>query len=258
MSEQPAKTRRIKRGWMNLKVEKIFEETHDTKTFYLVDAEEGGRPFDFIAGQYLTFRFDSVSEKPIVRSYTMSGSPCQTEYVIFTVKRIPNGLISNWLCDTVRVGDTMRARGPIGKFCYDPTHDADHLFMVAGGSGVTPFISIIRESMHSLNQPGFPKSLNLLVAYRSREDLICWREIEEARAITGVNIAVTLTREDARNEGFWLGRPDEKMLERFIDSRYQNATFMTCGPQALMDLCIFHTKKREVDDDHIKTESFES
>ena len=58
-----ATTRRIKRGWMNLRVHEIFEETHDTKTFIFQDAEEGGRPYDFVAGQYLTFRYDTVAEK---------------------------------------------------------------------------------------------------------------------------------------------------------------------------------------------------
>ena len=61
MNDIATPPRRIKRGWMNLKVERIDEETWDTKTFILVDADEGGRPFDYTAGQYLTFRFDDVA-----------------------------------------------------------------------------------------------------------------------------------------------------------------------------------------------------
>src|SRR4051794_38726778 len=80
--------RRIKRGWMNLRVDRIVDETWDTRTFYLVDADEGGRAFDYTAGQYLTFRFDEVAEKPIVRSYTMSSSPNQDGFSAFTVKRV--------------------------------------------------------------------------------------------------------------------------------------------------------------------------
>ena len=56
--------RRVKRGWMNLKVIEVIEETHDTKTFVMIDADEGGRPWDYWAGQYLTFRFDDVGDKP--------------------------------------------------------------------------------------------------------------------------------------------------------------------------------------------------
>ena len=68
---------RRKKGWMNLKIDKIVEETWDTKTFFFTDADDGDRPFDYIAGQYLTFRYDGVSDKPVVRSYTMSSSACE-------------------------------------------------------------------------------------------------------------------------------------------------------------------------------------
>ena len=77
----PVQNRRIKRGWMNLKVSRVTQESPDTKTYYLIDAEDGGRQFDYIPGQYLTFRFDHIGPKPIVRSYTMSSSPNQKEEV---------------------------------------------------------------------------------------------------------------------------------------------------------------------------------
>ena len=80
--------RRVKRGWLNLKVTDVIDETHDTKTFIMVDGDEGGRPWDYWAGQYLTFRFDTVAEKPVVRSYTMSSSPNQGDFCAFTVKRV--------------------------------------------------------------------------------------------------------------------------------------------------------------------------
>ena len=107
----PTPDRRVKRGWMNLRVSHVIHETPDTDTFLMVDAEENKRAFDYIAGQYLTFRFDDVADKPIVRSYTMSSSPCQPDTVAFTVKRVEKGLISNWLCDNVRTGSILRARG---------------------------------------------------------------------------------------------------------------------------------------------------
>jgi ferredoxin-NADP reductase len=243
---------------MNLRVVEIFEETHDTKTFYMEDADEGGRPYDFIAGQYLTFRFDTVAEKPVVRSYTMSGSPCMADRSIFTVKRIPHGLISNWLCDEVKEGDILRARGPIGMFVWYPDKDATNLAMIAGGSGVTPFISIIREHAPHLGKAGSPTTLSLLVAYRSKLDLICWREIEELRAFPGVRIEVALTREDATGEGFWQGRPDEAMIARFFDGRYDNTTVMTCGPIPLMELTSSHCLRHGMAPERVKTESFES
>ncbi len=253
-----APTRRIKRGWMNLRVERIVDETWDTKTLYMVDAEEGGRPFDYVAAQYLTFRFDDIEAKPIVRSYTMSSSPCEAEYSAFTVKRVEGGRVSNWLCDAVKVGTILRARGPIGKFVYDHAHDSKHLVMVAGGSGVTPFVSILREYAPRLGSPGAPDSMTLLVSYRSLQDLICWKELQEARAFAKVNVHTTLSREDATQDGFWKGRVDDVLLERAIDGTYEKGTFMSCGPQAIMDMTVAHLKARGVADHRIKLESFES
>lgn len=256
MTDTP--TRRIKRGWMNLRVDKVVHDTHDTDTFILVDADEGGRPFDYVAGQYLTFRFDDVEAKPLVRSYTMSSSPCQADYSAFTVKRVEGGKISNWLCDNVKVGSILRARGPIGKFVYEPGKDRSHLFMVAGGSGVTPFVSIMREYVSKLGQPGAPKQVSLLVSYRSRKDLICWPDLQEIAAAKGAKVYTTLSREDVPEEGFWHGRISDEMLAKAIGGAYHDATFMTCGPQAIMDQTVAHLKAKGVDDAHVKTESFES
>lgn len=247
-------TRRIKRGWMNLKVTKVIDDTHDTKTFVMVDQDEGGRQFDYIAGQYLTFRFDDLGDKPLARSYTMSSSPCQPDWTAFTVKRVAGGLISNWLCDNVQVGTVLRARGPIGKFCFDPAKDRDHLFMVAAGSGVTPFVSIMREYMDKLGTPGAPKQMSLLVAYRSTKDLICWPDLMAISKVPGMKIYTTLTREHA--DGFWHGRPDALMFDRATGGHYTDKTFMTCGPQEMMDMVENHAVAQGSGVDHVKTESF--
>ncbi len=250
--------RRIKRGWMNLRVAEVVHDTHDTDTFILVDAEEGGRPFDYVAGQYLTFRFDEGFDKPLARSYTMSSSPVQGDYSAFTVKRVEGGRISNWLCDNVKVGSILRARGPIGKFVYEADKDHPHLFMVAGGSGVTPFVSIMREYAGRLGTPGAPQQMTLVVSYRSKVDLICWPDLQALATMPGCRVFTTLSREDATAEGFWYGRLSDEMLARAADGNYAATTYMTCGPTAIMDLTVDHMRRHGVADEHVKTESFES
>jgi ferredoxin-NADP reductase len=253
---QEATTPRRKKGWMNLKVTDIVDETWDTKTFYVEDADEGSCPFDYIAGQYLTFRFDDIAERPVARSYTMSSSPCQKTFAAVTVKRVPGGLVSNWLCDKVKVGDTLKARGPIGKFVYDASLCRPKLFMVGAGSGVTPFVSIMREYADKLGQPGAPQSMTLLVAYRSKEDLISWTELEAINKVPGCKVICTLTREDARSEGFLYGRPDEAMFAETMTGTYADTTYMTCGPDAMMNLVIDFTKRQGVPAEHAMMESF--
>jgi len=250
--------RRVKRGWMNLRVEQIIHETLDTDTFILTDAEEGGRVFDYIAGQYLTFRFDHVDTKPLVRSYTMSSSPCQVPHCAVTVKRVDGGKISNWLCDHVKVGDILRARGPIGKFVYDASADKKHLVMVAGGSGVTPFVSMLREYAQRLGQSDAPTQMTLVVSHRSKTDIICAADLAPLEKITGVKIITTLSREDLSGEGYWHGRLDDDKLACALAGTYGNATYMTCGPKAIMDLTVSHLQSAGVPEADIKLESFES
>ena len=248
-------SRRVKRGWMPLKIVDIVDETHDTKTFVFEDADEGGRPFDFDAGQYLTFRFDKIAVKPLVRSYTMSGSPMQKEQIFVTVKRVELGLVSNWMCDQLKVGDVLKARGPIGRFCFYPNQDSTHLFMIAGGSGVTPFKSILREFMAGT----FGASLEyvaLLVAYRSDLDLINWDVLSEVQKRNNADVKVALTRQE--KEGFLYGRPNEQMLCELFAGRYDEATVMTCGPEAIMELAVDHARRHGVSSERIKTESFSS
>lgn len=250
--------RRVKRGWMNLKVTQVLEETHDTKTFVMVDADEGGRPWDYWAGQYLTFRFDSIADKPVVRSYTMSSSPLQQDTCAFTVKRVEKGLISNWLCDQVKVGDVLRARGPIGRFIYEPEKDRQHLVMVAAGSGVTPFVSIMREFEDRVGSRGAPSRMSLLVSYRSRNDLILWEDLTRISQKPGCKVYVTLSRDSGAPQEFWQGRISREMIECVVGADFNQATFMSCGPTAIMDLTGEVAGSHGVASEQIKTESFES
>jgi ring-1,2-phenylacetyl-CoA epoxidase subunit PaaE len=250
--------RRVKRGWMNLRIERIDEDCHDTRTLFFSDADQGGRQFDYVAGQYLTFRFDDVSEKPLVRSYTMSSSPREADLIAVTVKEVEDPFISKILVRDSRVGQVLRARGPIGKFVFDSEADQDHLVMIAGGSGVTPFISILREYMDRLGQAGAPKKMSLLVSYRSKKDLILWNDIQTINKHQNCKIITTLSRENAEHEGFWFGRIHTEMIDRLLDGDYRQCTFMTCGPEAIMKTAVESARMRGVSEANIKTESFSS
>lgn len=258
--QQSKPTMRRKRGWMSMLVTDVEEESHDTKTFVFHDQEDGARAFDYIAGQYLTFRYDGLKDKPIVRSYTMSSSPSQQEGVRVTVKRVEGGLISNWMCDNLRPGSVLKARGPIGRFVFEPYKDHKRLIMVGAGSGVTPFVSIAREHAPHLGKVGHPDELHLIFSYRSRADLICWRDLDPIRLLPGVKITATLSREDV--EGFEHGRIDAVMLDKALaylsPEEKRSSTYMTCGPEALMDMVTSEMAAQGVASEHLKTESFES
>jgi NADH oxidoreductase Hcr len=78
----------------------------------IISVREGSRqPIVFRPGQFLTFRFCIAGEE-IVRSYSISFSAASTALISVMVKRIDGGLVSNWLFDSLQVGDTNEADGP--------------------------------------------------------------------------------------------------------------------------------------------------
>ena len=237
---------------MLLQVIEIVAETHDTKTFKFADAEAGGCQFDYHAGQYLTFRFDNFSGKSIARSYTMSSSPVLKDHVSITVKRTQGGKVSNWLYDNLKVGSVLRARGALGKFCYDAEIDKSHLFMIAGGSGVTPFLSISRHCM--LTDAPLPKTLSLLVSYRTTNDLIGWKELSIFAKSNKFNLHLTLTGE--AHPDYFHGRISSEILAKVIPTQKQDITFMLCGPSGMMQTVDAYLLRAGVDISNIKTESF--
>ncbi len=245
---------RIKRGWMELMVTDVVTETHDTKTFIFEDPLSGGRAFDYKAGQYWTFRYYDIETKPIVRSYTMSSAPCDTDHIAVTVKRVAGGVVSNWMCDELRIGSKLRARGPIGKFIYDAQVDQNNLIVIAAGSGVTPFVSILKDLVHS----HLGVTATLLVAFRTRADIICQKELEWLATHPGIRIQMTFSREDTPPPGSWKGRIDESQLGLILNPAPTGTTYMTCGPDDMMEQVVAHLRKNGIPENCIKMESFAS
>lgn len=254
--EQSDQQRRIKKGWMNLLVKAIKEENPLTKTLCLVNAEEGERVFDYVAGQYLTFRFDDLANKPLVRSYTMSSAPDLDAMAAVTVKEISGGLVSRYLCQQVKVGDVLRARGPIGKFCYDAKIDQPELVMIAAGSGVTPFVSIMRQETPFLNQAHHPTRMSLLVGFRSKKELILWEELCHLQKQAGNKVHTYLSKEPDISYPFYQGRIDSSALASLCEDDFTKKTYMLCGPEEMMNQMQDFLLAKGILKEQIKLESF--
>ncbi|MBM3149919.1 MAG: hypothetical protein FJZ88_07850, partial [Chloroflexi bacterium] len=126
---------------ITLKVKEIIEETPSTKTLRMVSAD-GALPY-FRAGQYINL-FVNIGGVLTSRPYSISSAP-EKPYYDITVRRMEPGFVSHYLLDKVKPGDTFESTGPNGGFYYEPIIDSSNLVFLAGGSGVTPFISIIRD-----------------------------------------------------------------------------------------------------------------
>ena len=130
-----------------LRVVEVVRETADANSIVLEPAEADAGHFDHRPGQFLTFNVPTAREGGAARCYSLSSSPLLGERLKVTVKRTADGYGSNWICDNLREGDEIEALRPAGTFT-PRTLDADFL-LFAGGSGITPLMSILKSALHA-------------------------------------------------------------------------------------------------------------
>ena len=127
-------------------------ETTDSVSFYLRPSAATSGHLNFTPGQFLTLRVPGplgTELADVARCYSVSNYEPTTGTVRITVKRVPGGYASNWLCDHLQVGAALDVIGPSGSFTYVPTLGETVFF--AAGSGITPIASMITAA---LAQPG--------------------------------------------------------------------------------------------------------
>ncbi len=123
-------------------VSDVFDETPSTKTFRLVSANSYLPPFQ--AGQYISLKV-TTGNISTNRPYSISSPPNQTGFYDITVRRVPGGLVSSYLHDKVKPGEVLEGAGPAGNFYYNPLFHDRSMVLLAGGCGITPFMSMIQE-----------------------------------------------------------------------------------------------------------------
>ena len=140
--------------------------------------------FRFRAGQHLVFAFD-IDGREVLRSYSMSSPPTRPDTVAITVRRRDGGVVSSWLHHQLRPGMAVRAiSAPLGDFTL-ADHPAQQYLLLAGGSGITPFLSMLRE----VHDAGGGLDAVLLYAARSPGELVQAAELQQlAREITGLRL----------------------------------------------------------------------
>ncbi|MBL1263274.1 FAD-binding oxidoreductase [Methylomicrobium sp. RS1] len=211
-------------GIIRLQVVDIVEETHDCKTFCLAGLEP--MLFSYKPGQFITFILN-IDGKEVRRSYSLSSTPSRPYLLEVTVKRVPGGLVSNWFCDRIRPGDELLAKGPLGHFtCFDQM--PRKILFLAAGSGIVPVFSMCRW----LADTAANVDVKLLASFKSRQDIIYWREFEMLSARSRrIRTAITLTSV-LPDEDYWTGfsgRICPPMLAEFAPDLHERDVFL-CGP----------------------------
>lgn len=183
---------------LNLTVAEILDETPSTKTFRVRSRGRDLPPFE--AGQYVNL-FVDIGGATTSRPFAISSAPQQLDHYDLTVKRLPDGLVSNYLLDEITVGDILRSTSPMGSFHYNPLWQGDDLVFLAGGSGIAPAMSMIRDMIDRNARRRF----HLVYGSRSDDDIIFAGEL--ARVLAQVADVPMKQGDSARQEEPGTARP---------------------------------------------------
>lgn len=209
-------------GLAPLRIRRIVRETADAVSLVLDIPEACAHRFRYKAGQFLTLHV-SVDGRDLRRCYSMSSSPADDELRI-TVKRDPGGVVSNWINDTAAEGDAVHATPPEGKFVLaDKDPALRPLVAFAGGSGITPIMSLIRTALNQSRRP-----VRLFYANRRRDSVIFADQLERLAEQYGDRLVLEHHYDEDR------GVVTAAAVAAFAGVP-SDTDFYICGPTPFMD-----------------------
>jgi len=208
-------------GFHPLRVKRVVQETHDTKSYVLDVPAELDDAFVYEAGQFCTFRVP-FPDDDLLRCYSMSSSPDTDDDFAVTVKRVLGGRVSNWFLDEVAEGDTLSLTFPAGVFTLRP--HTTPIVAFAGGSGITPVFSLIKSALATTQ-----RSVRLLYANRDVDSVIFRAELDALGATHGERLQVTHHLDT--EQGF----VHSNGVAEFVGTDLE-ADFYICGPGPFMDV----------------------
>ena len=239
-----------------LKVADIKVRSEDTKSFTLVpDESKGTKELAYFgAGKYLTV-FETIEGMPVTRAYSISSSPkdsLEGKYVL-TIKLVEGGLMSQYIFDNWEVGSQVEVSAPAGNFEYQPLRDAKKVICLAGGSGITPFISMA----NAINDGDEDFELTLLYGSRNYENILFREELDELQAkCDKIKVVHVLSDKGAKvPKGCEKGFITAELIKKYAPENEAYSVFL-CGPQQMYEFVDKELEKLELPKKYIRHEMF--
>ena len=232
-----------------LRIEKIIGETPTVRTFRLRSPGGGTLPFTFLPGQFLNIAF-GIGGAWMNRSYSISSSPSQRDYLDLTVKREERGAVSRHIVDLLKIGDEVEAGGPVGKFTFTGA-EAKSVVLIGAGVGVTPMMSIARY----LTEQSWPGDIYFIYGCRAPADLIFGQEIAALELRNPkLHVAITMSKPTPEWKGA-RGRITKEFLLAAVPD-LPSRRVQLCGPPTMMDAIKVLLIEVGVAPENLKTEAF--
>ena len=212
--------------YVKLEVSEIVDYPKAKSKTIRFKAEDGGALPYFRAGEYLSLKMQ-IGESRISRAYSISSSPKAALEGIYdiTVRTAEDGFAADYLLQDVKVGDKFTASSPQGTFYYEPLRDPDSIIGLAGGSGITPFLSMAHAIAEGI------EDFDLTIIYGSRtEEQILFKDELDAIASGCDKVHVVHVLSDEEKKGYEHGFITADLIKKYIKG---DAAVFACGPAAM-------------------------
>ena len=194
-------------------------------TFRRLDAS--AFPF-FRAGQYVSLQ-SKVGESLVSRPYSIASSPREALENKLVLGVEEAGFFSGYLDKEAKPGDRFTMTEPSGEFHYETLRDKKHIVCIAGGAGITPFLSMAKSMVEG------DEDYEMTLFYGARDEArIAFKPELDALAEKGLKVVYVLS--DEERAGYEHGFVSAALLEKYVDIR--NVTFFLCGPKAMYDFVL--------------------
>lgn len=231
-------------------VESVFE-TADTKSFFL--HHPTGTP-DFKPGQFINIGV-TIDGKAHYRAYSISSLPSD-KLIQLTIKRVPEGTVSNWMIDHLNIGDQISLHGIAGTFNIIDTTFRENIILISAGCGITPVMSMARYLI-SLNDNRI-KSIQFIHCARDENNIIYFDELRKlSNEHNKFKLAFYCSRPKKEPDSLiHKGRLNTDSLKTHLQDCFDNSSIYMCGPDEFMDMVKTGIKASGFDMDHFHMESF--
>ncbi|BFM16904.1 hybrid-cluster NAD(P)-dependent oxidoreductase [Maricurvus nonylphenolicus] len=232
---------------IKVRVSEIIEETPSCKILRLRPVE--GLLPPFIPGQYINLAL-KIDGKHTSRAYSIASAPSQRGYYEIAVRHKPDGYVTHYLLEKLTVNEELEISAPAGQFYYNPLIHGKEIALVGGGSGITPFMSIV-EHYYEKNDPDL--KIDLIYGCADENDVIYGKKLQAiAEQFPNFNFHLVISNPSESYEGL-TGFITADLLQQVLGD-VNKKRFYLCGPEVMYQFVTKELESLGVDRNSLKRE----
>ena len=233
--------------FQKLVIAEIIDHPEAASKTYIFKAKDGGPLAYFRAGQYISLKMQ-IGQSFISRPYSICSAPKDAleGMLAITVQSKADGFAADYFLANAAVGDEFTASGPQGNFYYEDLRDAPNVIALAGGSGITPFLSMAKAIADGT------EDFNLTIIFGNRtEDSILFKDELEELAASCDKIKIAHVLSDEESEYYEHGFIAADLIKKLAPEEY---SVFVCGPRAMYRFLESELPKLELPEKYIRRE----